>query len=165
MSFKEITIKESGAVTSLEELAQELARSLEKRVLLLKLLSMNFYDLEETAGSNVWLLSRPPMEILFARQTVCWKNSGRRWILRNAGNFCMHFTLLSLAFIPIRPLPVRGQLCQAEIRFLRRAGQRDHPPDGGAGGPARRQHDGDFSGVAADEGDGSGDRCNEASPH
>ena len=92
MSFKDITIKEIGAVTSFtrtsiynyfqtkeeiflalfqqeyekwitdleelaanhealtnDELAQELARSLEKRVLLLKLLSMNPYDMEENS--------------------------------------------------------------------------------------------------------------------
>ena len=92
MSFKDITIKEIGAVTSFtrtsiynyfqtkeeiflalfqqeyekwitdleelaanhealtnDELAQELARSLEKRVLLLKLLSMNLYDMEENS--------------------------------------------------------------------------------------------------------------------
>ena len=92
MSFKDITMKEIGAVTSFtrtsiynyfhtkeeiflglfqqeyekwiidldeiaaahealtdDELAQELARSLEKRVLLLKLLSMNLYDMEENS--------------------------------------------------------------------------------------------------------------------
>ena len=92
MSFKDITIKEIGAVTSFtrtsiynyfqtkeeiflalfqqeyekwiidldeiaaahealtdDELAQELARSLEKRILLLKLLSMNLYDMEENS--------------------------------------------------------------------------------------------------------------------
>ena len=92
MSFKDITIKEIGAVTSFtrtsiynyfqtkeeiflalfqqeyekwiadldeiaakqetltdDELAQELARSLEKRALLLKLLSMNLYDMEENS--------------------------------------------------------------------------------------------------------------------
>jgi len=92
MSFKDITIKEIGAVTSFtrtsiynyfqtkeeiflallqqeyekwiadldeltathesladDELAQALARSLEKRVLLLKLMSMNHYDMEENS--------------------------------------------------------------------------------------------------------------------
>ena len=92
MSFKDITMKEIGAVTSFtrtsiynyfhtkeeiflalfqqeyekwiadldalaakhealtdDELAQELARSLEKRALLLKLLSMNLYDMEENS--------------------------------------------------------------------------------------------------------------------
>ena len=92
MSFKDITIKEIGAVTSFtrtsiynyfrtkeeiflalfqqeyekwiadldgiaikhetltdDELAQELARSLENRILLLKLLSMNLYDMEENS--------------------------------------------------------------------------------------------------------------------
>ncbi len=92
MSFKEITIKEIGAVTSFtrtsiynyfqtkeeiflalfqreyekwiadldgisgshealtdDELARELARSLENRILLLKLLSMNLYDMEENS--------------------------------------------------------------------------------------------------------------------
>lgn len=92
MSFKDITIKEIGAVTSFtrtaiynyfqtkeeiflallqqeyekwirdlgkitaahealtdEELAQELAHSLERRILLLKLMSMNHYDMEENS--------------------------------------------------------------------------------------------------------------------
>lgn len=92
MSFKDITIKEIGAVTSFtrtsiynyfqtkeeiflallqqeyekwiadldeiigshetlsdDELAQELARSLERRALLLKLMSMNHYDIEENS--------------------------------------------------------------------------------------------------------------------
>lgn len=92
MSFKDITIKEIGAVTSFtrtsiynyfqtkeeiflalfqqeyekwindldelaakyeimtdDDLARELARSLEKRILLLKLLSMNLYDMEENS--------------------------------------------------------------------------------------------------------------------
>ena len=61
MSFKEITIKEIGNVTSFtrtsiynyfqtkDEFADMLARSLEKRAQLLKILSMNHYDMETSS--------------------------------------------------------------------------------------------------------------------
>ncbi len=121
MSFKEITLKEVGKVTtfnrtaiynyfntkeeiflalmqreyefwvadlealmaahqelSREELAAALAHSLEKRQRLLKLLSMNHFDMEETAAMRIWWSSKKPMAVPSRRYIVASINFARR---------------------------------------------------------------------------------------
>lgn len=70
--------REEHEKMSREEFARELAHSLEERQQLLKLLSMNLYDLEETAGLSGWWSSRWSMAGHLRKWETAWRSFSRR---------------------------------------------------------------------------------------
>ena len=60
---------------SVDGFADALAHTLEKRVCMLKLMSMNLYDMGETAAWKIWRCSSSPMPVLCVPSPAAWKNS------------------------------------------------------------------------------------------
>ena len=86
---------------SVEEFAHELARTLEKRGCMLKLMSMNLYDMER--NSRLENLVAFKQAYAGALQPSAWKPSSPAWEQARFGTFSTRFSLSCSASIPIPP--------------------------------------------------------------